>query len=525
MNQFVSLLGGQAGPAANEHNFSAANVRGKTATPFSSLLERATYQAPERNSLNAKAARSRSARADESQDESVRPERRAPVREKNKREKTTEDQSLAGACAVNGQPIKAETPVQTGGPATEVISDETPQAALTKSAEADVVTETEIAATVPVDGETVVATSLLEGVGTSLSGEDLATTLTPANVAKTEQKVATPAATPVVEQLPTPLIPVEHDLVGAVAASESSPGELVDLPVATTAASAREAEVLLTTSLEKEASLSAPAVIEDVVVASVAPEEARRAVRAAQSSWAETLEKARGIGGAKSSETMKTAIKKEEVAGVAQQILPGQAPVTVSTLPTLPGETRRGSIGAVASVESLHLTGKITPASDQSDVAGAENKTELRATSPLVRVSELISREVRMFKRAGDDLVEVVLTPDTKTQISLRLQWREGQVEVQARCDFGDFQSLNQQWPQLQVSLANQGVRLSHLSERAPTGFTEFFNNPNFSQQKGGDRQPAPTTGAEPSTPSVGSPAKSAPAQPVRGNRRLESWA
>lgn len=110
----------------------------------------------------------------------------------------------------------------------------------------------------------------------------------------------------------------------------------------------------------------------------------------------------------------------------------------------------------------------------------------------MARVSEVVSREVRMFKRGGDDLIDVILTPDIKTQISLRLQWRDGQVAVQARCDLGDYQMLQAHWPLLQSALADHGVRLSHLTQRIPSGFTEFFHNPNFASHQ----KPA-----QPSTP------------------------
>ncbi|MGC3960786.1 MAG: hypothetical protein QM813_23485 [Verrucomicrobiota bacterium] len=144
----------------------------------------------------------------------------------------------------------------------------------------------------------------------------------------------------------------------------------------------------------------------------------------------------------------------------------------------------------------------------------------------MTRISEVISREIRMFKRGGDDLVEVVLTPDAKTQISLRLQWREGQVEVQARCDLGDYQSLNTQWAQLQSSLASHGVRLSHLSERVTTGFTEFFNNPSFAQQRGREEQSQHSAGTAEALPTLPAAGKLS-ATPIvrRGGGRFDSWA
>jgi hypothetical protein len=123
----------------------------------------------------------------------------------------------------------------------------------------------------------------------------------------------------------------------------------------------------------------------------------------------------------------------------------------------------------------------------------------------------------------------VVLTPDARTQISLKLQWRDGQVEVQARCDMGNYHSLNGDWPQLQAALAGHGVRLSHLSERVQTGFTEFFNNSGFSQQRGGGRQESsqqPRENIFQAVPTVSNASKTSAAKTVKqSNQRLESWA
>jgi len=209
---------------------------------------------------------------------------------------------------------------------------------------------------------------------------------------------------------------------------------------------------------------------------------------------------------------------------VAQQILPSTAAAPVATLPSLPTETR---LGSGAPIDALHMAAKLSPAPTRADISGLGEQLDLRPATPITRISEVISREVRMFKRGGDDLVEVVLTPDARTQISLRVQWREGQVEVQARCDLGDHHSLNQQWPQLQASMAQHGVRLSHLSERVTTGFTDFFQNPNFSQQQGGERRTmSPATSAATTAPTGSQTGKQNPTKSgIRSNRLLESWA
>jgi len=165
---------------------------------------------------------------------------------------------------------------------------------------------------------------------------------------------------------------------------------------------------------------------------------------------------------------MKTVIKREDVAGRAQQFLPGSAR------------------SMVASFHNVPVAPRVLP------------------QHTMARLGEVIAREVRMFKRGGDDLIDVVLTPDIKTHISLQLQWRDGQVAVQARCDCGDHQGLVALWPQLQAQLANYEVRLSDLTGRPSTGFTEFFRNPNIvphQNHASQPEQPAGITNGLPPTP------------------------
>lgn len=135
---------------------------------------------------------------------------------------------------------------------------------------------------------------------------------------------------------------------------------------------------------------------------------------------------------------MKTVIKREDVAGVSQQFLPGASDYLAAAWPALPSHT-------------------------------------------MTRIGEVIAREVRLFKRGGDDLAEVILTPDIQTQLTLRLQWHDGQVTAQAGCERGDYPSLTAFWPQLQTQLAQYGVRLAPLTRPTPTGVTEFFSRADFS--------------------------------------------
>jgi hypothetical protein len=202
-------------------------------------------------------------------------------------------------------------------------------------------------------------------------------------------------------------------------------------------------------------------------------------------------------------------------------------------LPPIEGERKLRSaaverIGPDSSLSSIGVhrpSAAGNPASSEAGIASLE----VRSLAPLGRLAEIVSREVRLFKRSADDLVEVVLTPDARTQISLRLQWREGQVEVMARCDQGDHQALNSHWPQLQAALAGQGVRLSHLAERVHSGLTSFFSNPDFAGSRRDDRGESQRSHAGPSPMTGAKEVKPAAATAIRHGARLrgllESWA
>ncbi len=270
--------------------------------------------------------------------------------------------------------------------------------------------------------------------------------------------------------------------------------------------------------------------VESVVVSPIAAEEARRSVRTDRESLTETREKSRGTAAAKLTMSMNNEANREEIAGLTGQVLPGSGgsqPVTGINLPSESATQKAfGAAREIIGVDSLNAAARLTTGPARTDVSLNTDLLEMREASPAARIGEVISREVRMFKRGGDERVEVVLTPDAKTQISLKLQWRDGQVEVQARCDMGDHHLLNTQWPQLQASFAAHGVRLSHLSERAHTGFTEFFGNSGFSQQQGGERQPAPQPSAiDAMKTTVPTPKTGAARSVVRSSNRLESWA
>lgn len=549
MNSFVSLITASSKSASPSVAPDFAPPPGEPKTTFSSVLERTLHRPAERPVSNAKAWRSRSERAEISREEGAPAEHRPPVRKDQQRKDEPTDQSLAGACAVQGQavPLDEPTPVASG---TGEVSAETSHSAAgpveNQEASTNHTGEPDDAASTaaPVTGATAGGNAAKNTNVATAAGEDLTALLTPVGSQESQSTASSSAlvstdpkaaATAIPGNQPAPAtdFSLAAELKAIIERELSAPAEVDAAEVAriSQAKQILTGEVSLANAGVTAEGIETPTEnasvpLENIAAAGpVSPEDARRTTRAARLFRQETADNERGIGGAQPMGTMKTALRKEEIAGGPGQLLPASA-TAVSLATNLSGEARRNAGGAVSS-ETVLDAGRLTPAPVRADFSETIQPAEARTTSPLLRVSELISREVRMFKRAGDELVEVVLTPDVKTQISLRLQWREGQVEVQARCDFGDHQVLNTEWPQLQASLAAHGVRLSHLSERTPTGFTDFFNHPNFSQRNGGEQSKGGENGrAENLPPGVPISGKSAAAPaPPRSNRLFDFWA
>ena len=543
MNQLASILSLGAAPAAAEPRAAVlprSGTPGREHATFNSVLDRAVKQPAGRDRSSSKAASPGAERIRTTQKHDDPAERRPPVQVREKAKEKPEDQCLAGACAVNGQ----ATPPEPTPPPNEAVPPQDAEVIMvaTKNSEAAVTAGALARETSP--GNSFIATLTAaavepvptQSISTTAETRDLVNLVTPSTV--TMETDSNDAGT--------------LSLAGAAleqAELQTAVGATLKEVLPTTAPTpiTEEEKILSSTTLESQqvradgkASVGTDEVLEFDSTENAAveeegteivtpPEVARDIRRAARQFRSEAQEGDRGTSGAQLQGTMNTSNKKEDLAGFTQQFLPSDSAAGVSAAAKLPGEVRRNISGATNSGEAAVGAVKFSPAPVRVDVSNAGETAEVKAAAPIVRVNELVSREVRMFRRGGDDLVEVVLTPDVKTQLSLRLQWRDGQVEVQARCDFGDYRSLNTQWAQLQTSMAAQGVRLSHLSERVPTGLTDFFNNPAFSQQQQSGQQQTRNSEASDSGPTIKAtptpnPVTSRPAR-VRGSGLFDSWA
>jgi hypothetical protein len=534
MNASVSLL--PFAPAASAGETSAvppASSKSQSSAPFSRMLDHAVQEPPGRHPNANRSSRQTDhaprTRAKEQTRDEFQNERRELPRVKTRKPERDDQESLAGACAVNGQatPLEPVASPNANGESKTItaVSEETSDPNSTAAQ------------------DSVTTNSADETSAETESGSlwtEVISELTPASETDA-QPVLSEVLAPTTEATPAMLPPVTAKSVSTMDSvalnlansMDELSSELLSPPVQSAAEAtainhpigATEALAAVPTeSLEAEEIKTGAPVLTSTAMTAIS-EEARRVARATRQARTDFLENTSGTGGAKSNATMKTAIKKEEVAGSAQQFLPGSPASAVPPLRNLPGSFQRNA-HSISGAEALEAAKGIPTPTRAEGTGNLESVAP--ATGTMARVTEVISREVRMFKRGGDDLVEVVLTPDTKTQISLRLQWRDGQVEVQARCDLGDYQSLNTQWTQLQTSLAGHGVRLSHLSERATTGFTEFFNYSSFNQNPQRDPQshrPVELPEILPVAPAPVVRAATPATAAVRSNRALDYWA
>jgi hypothetical protein len=154
---------------------------------------------------------------------------------------------------------------------------------------------------------------------------------------------------------------------------------------------------------------------------------------------------------AKQENAMQNAQKTAENAPVIEQ----KMPVREQSRRALPEQARFDTAGFVADNFGHNSELSIEAPSHEISVRSLDS----------ARLVETIRTEVANLRHRGDASVTVVLKPDNGTELRLEVTVaRDGTIHAHARCERGDFQSLNAQWPQLQQSLAAQGIRVNDLS-------------------------------------------------------------
>jgi len=179
---------------------------------------------------------------------------------------------------------------------------------------------------------------------------------------------------------------------------------------------------------------------------------------------------------------MKNTQKANKVAGLAGKVLPGDAalPATAKVLPN-------SALGA-----PVRATDNSSTDSNFIQPMPAAVATVDFSTAPAAAVPAFMEARLRNLERTHDmvalhavrlvesqtDTLSVVIKPGAGTELSLQLRQRDGGVEAHAVLQRGDFQLMNQHWPELQQRLEQRGIKL------APLGSETNFSTDNGSSFK-----------------------------------------
>jgi hypothetical protein len=217
-----------------------------------------------------------------------------------------------------------------------------------------------------------------------------------------------------------------------------------------------------------------------------------------------------------------------------------------------PAATERVHDGAAALSSAATESQPLSPAQPAADQAlradAAETTPNASAlqqhTRRLERISHLIFEEVVLVRHLGVDSLAVVLKPDARTELFLRLTRQNGQIEAQVRVDRGDFTALNAQWPRLAESLAQHGVRVHPLlpamdspGDHPSSALAADTQTPRESAPRTTDHEPGqppfhrrhPRRQWDSDLAAVGSPTEPVGRRPARGRhaarRGFDDWA
>ena len=187
-----------------------------------------------------------------------------------------------------------------------------------------------------------------------------------------------------------------------------------------------------------------------------------------------------GTSIAKQDMSMKQAEKTNKVAGQMEKVLPGDAVSASRENPASGISLNTQSFMATAAAGSPAASNVDGISLAPADSVAASAVVDARINS-LERTQNLVMVSAVRLSDSGNNSMQVVIKPDAGTQLSLELRQQGGKVEVQAALQQGDFNHLNQQWPDLQQRLEERGIRLAPLTDEGASGSnnggSEAFQN------------------------------------------------
>ncbi len=192
-----------------------------------------------------------------------------------------------------------------------------------------------------------------------------------------------------------------------------------------------------------------------------------------------------GTGVATTTAAMKKTDNMAKVAGLEVKVLPGTGQETPRETVLAP----RLAVSPVRSTENNSLDANLTfsngaalslpPTAPTVSFSPVEipSLTDARLKS-VERTHDMVALHAMRLVESKSDVLSVVIKPAVGTELTLELRQRESGVEAHAVLSRGDFQFLNQHWPELQQRLEQRGIKLAAL------GGETNFSQDNQQQQR-----------------------------------------
>ena len=169
---------------------------------------------------------------------------------------------------------------------------------------------------------------------------------------------------------------------------------------------------------------------------------------------------------------MKKNANTNKVAGLDGTVLPGAASASarekVLPTPALAGPVRaaESNSGETNINRTLPDTFSSVEFSAAQTLAILPSLTDARMRN-LERTHDMVALHAVRLVEAKTDTLSVVIKPGAGTELSLELRHRNGDIEAHAVLSRGDFQLMNQHWPELQQRLEQRGIKLAPLGGEA----------------------------------------------------------
>ena len=176
-----------------------------------------------------------------------------------------------------------------------------------------------------------------------------------------------------------------------------------------------------------------------------------------------------GMGDAATGCAMKALNELHTIAGSDENILPGGEDSGFSRQNDRePFGIKIGEKLSHSVLDTLFVAHEAGPNHQQMSqaVAGTSDSAVSAAESTQISVEKLthqVMDRVATFKSLYQDHMAVMVKPDDHTEIRLQFTLKADGVDVSARVEHGDFNTLRANWGQLQQTLADQGIHMGEL--------------------------------------------------------------